>query len=175
MIEFNRVFIASIICIIVVGCSAPEKETSTSIYKEFAKTHNGVQFCIPPGMVSVLLDNQVRGTEEIKELINDSHSICFLVVSTQTYNQSNDLASSCIKRLKHIDFVEIVTATKGGENIQILVHSHGNTINEMAVLISNTTTFYAINLHGQLQIEKITNLTQIENLSALSNLDKLKR
>lgn len=157
-----------------ISCSKDSEVNTKTISKEFSRKHNGVFFSLPPSVVSMLLDNRKMGTQEIEKLLNQVDHLSFLVIATNSKEESESNAAELIKKYKKADLVEISKVNMNGETIHILVYPLENNIKDMSVLLLTPTNFYSINFQGNIDIERITSLARLENINVLTNLDKLK-
>lgn len=158
----------------VISCSKDSEINSKTISKEFSGKHNGVFFSLPPSMVSMFLDDRQTGNQEVKMLLNQVDHLSFLVMTTNSKEQSESNAAALIKQFEKANLVEISKVQMNGETIHVLVYPLEDNIKDMSVLLVTPANFYSINFQGNIDIDKITNLARLENIAVLTNLNKIK-
>ncbi|MDD2197967.1 MAG: DUF4252 domain-containing protein [Bacteroidales bacterium] len=164
-----------LISLAVFSCASEEKETSISIYRDFSQKNNGVFFSVPPGIASILLDDEQKGTEELRQMLSNVNSLSFLIINNSSDSKESLLFADIDTKLHNINFVDLAMVNNGKEIVKIMVQQDGDKVNEMVVLVSNYNAFFCVSFKGTLDIAKIANLAQPENLAAISNLDKFNR
>lgn len=164
-----------LVSLVVHSCTTEEKETSIDIYRDFSQQNNGVFFSVPPGIASLLLDDQQKGTEELKKLLSNVNSLSFLIINNNSGIKESLHFADIDTKLREIDFVDLAMVNNGKEIVKIMVQKDDYKVSEMVVLVSNYHTFFCVSFKGPLDIAKIANLAQPENIAAISNLDKFNR
>lgn len=150
--------------------------TSFDVFNSFCNTHKASLFNVPPGMVSLFLDESKKGNKELKDLLSDVKELSFLIVSKDLndknkslyYNQLND-------KLDSINFSDVAQINNGKEIIRVKVEKERRHFNELVVLVSNHDAIYCISFKGRISSKKVINLVKPENVGAVTNLDRFKQ
>lgn len=169
------IFMSFLVSSGIFSCAKEKKETSIDIYRNYSLQNNGVFFSVPPGIASILLDEDQEGTEELKQVLTNVNSLSFLIISNNSKIKENLHFADIDTKLHSINFVDLAMVNNGKEIVKIMVQTEENKVNEMVVLVSNYNAFFCISFKGPLDISKIASLAQPENLAAISNLDKFNR
>ncbi len=181
MIMTNRHFLyfVFLVFLTLIGCSPePERnEKSTKdIYQSYRTEGIGEAFSIPPGLVSIFLDESKPGNAELKYLLEDIKHLNFLVVPNSTSVKDNEYFKDISTRLNSIDFQDLASINNGNEQIAVkILPSDSVNIQEMVVLVSNTQTLFCVSFQGDISLQKVANLTKPENIEVISNLKRLSR
>ena len=170
----KQVFLA-LVAMLILGCDNEKQETSTEIYRKYSRENNGVFFSVPPSIATVLLEEEHKGTQELKKVLEDVNTLSFLIISNGSSIKENSHFFTINTKLQNINFVDLALVNNGNEMVKLMVHHEDDVVSEMVVLVSNFDAFFCISLKGVMEISKITNLAQPENLAALSYLEKFNR
>jgi hypothetical protein len=173
---FNSQFLFCIILIVFSSCSNNEKnETSTDIFISYANEKGNSFFSLPPGIVSVFLDEKQVGNTELKSLLEDTNKISFLIINNKNESKESSTLIDIVKRLEAINFQDLVMVNSGNEMVRVKIQREEEKINEMVVLVSNQDAIYCVSFHGKISFDKIIDLNQPQNIAAVSNLNRFKR
>jgi hypothetical protein len=173
---FKNQFLFCIILIELFSCINYKKhETSTDIYKSYANEKGNAFFTLPPGLVSVFLDENQVGNKELKSLLEDTNKLSFLIINNINESKESLTLKDITKRLEAINFQDLVMVNSGNEIVRVKIQREDQAINEMVVLVSNKDAIYCVSFNGKISIDKIVDLNQPQNFVAVSNLNKFKR
>ncbi len=174
-IKWIKQLFLALLAVLIIGCDNEKQETTTEIYREYSRVNNGVFFSVPPSIATVLLEENHKGTQELKDVLEDVNTLSFLIISNSTSIKENSHFFSINNKLQDISFVDLALVNNGNEIVKLMVRHENDEVREMVVLVSNYDAFFCINFKGVMEISKIANLAQPENLAAISNLEKLNR
>ncbi|HOP03216.1 MAG TPA: DUF4252 domain-containing protein [Tenuifilaceae bacterium] len=158
-----------------VQCS-PEQEiekSSFDIYKKYSKIDGAEVFSLPPQLVSVFLDDETTGNPEIKDLLQDVKFLTLLMIPNKGKTKESIQFASISHELKELNYVDLTMVNNGNEIVKVKILRDSSSIEELVVLISNYETLFCVSFIGEIQMNKIVNLTKPENMIAISNLNRL--
>ena len=166
------------ITLCVLSCKKEKAKTFTSadIYSRFCINHSASYFNVPPGMVSLFLDESKKGNKELKDLLGNVDQLSFLII-----NKNSNVSKDCLnyrelnERLDSINFCDIAQINNGKEFIRVKVEKDRKHFNELVVLVSNHDALYCISFKGKIPSKKVLNLVKPENVVAVTNLDRFKQ
>jgi hypothetical protein len=151
-------------------------KTSSDIFNSYCINHKASLFKVPPGIVSIFLDESQKGNTELKDLLADVDELSFLIISKTGDDKGecrylNELNSS----LDSINFKDLAQINNGKEIIRVKVDRARKHFEELLVLVSNNDAVYCISFKGRIHPKKVVNLVKPENVIAVTNLNRFKR
>jgi hypothetical protein len=173
----NLFFILLVTTFVFFGCNKkPLKDkTSKDIYLSYHDKGVGSVFSVPPGLASVFLDEEQPGNLELKDLLSDINNLTFLIIPNNSDVKESTYYSEIDGRLDDINFQNLAVVNTGNEIVKVKVlNQDTEDISEMIILVSNYETLFCISFRGNINIQKITNLTKPENMVAVTNLNRFK-
>jgi hypothetical protein len=152
-------------------------ETSHDIYKSYSDKSSATIFSMSPGFASLFLNDEISGNEELKDILRDVNQLTFLVVPNNTKTNENAHYIDINTRLENISYSDLALVQSSNQivNVKISPNNTNDSISEMVVLVSNSESLFCVSFKGSIDLNKITSLTRPENMSAISNLNRLKR
>ncbi|MBN1988639.1 MAG: DUF4252 domain-containing protein [Bacteroidales bacterium] len=158
------------------GEKEPMYKSSSELYHNISKQTNSAYFSVPPGLVSVFLDETQKGNPEIIDILSDVKHLSFLIVSNDSSLVKEQAAYYEISaRLDSISFKDLAQINNGKELVKIKVSSQDTIFNELVVLVANYDAVYCISFKGKIAPYKVIKLANPDNMAALSNLERFKR
>lgn len=152
------------------------RPSSADIYNSYKKLNRVSYFDLPPGLVSVFLDESKKGNAELKSLLGDINQLTFLIFSKDSNISKNcryyDEISS---RLDSINFNDLVQINSGKEIVRVKFEGDTQQYNELVFMVSNYKAMYCISLKGNIPPQKVALLIKPENISVVSNLNRFER
>ncbi|MDX9845816.1 MAG: DUF4252 domain-containing protein [Tenuifilaceae bacterium] len=153
-----------------------KKESSYEIFQSYRDKGVGTLFTVPPGLASVFLDDEQPGNKELKALLSDTKKLTFLIIPNDSKSKENVYYSDINTRLNRILFQDLAAINSGNEIITVKVQSDNSEMaNEMVVLVTNYQNIFCVSFQGSISLTKIANLTQPDNISIISNLNRFNR
>lgn len=153
-----------------------KKESSYDIFQSYRDKGVGTLFSVPPGLASVFLDDEQPGNAELKALLSDTKKLTFLIIPNSSSSKENVYYSDINTRLNKILFQDLAAINSGNEIITVKILATDTDIaNEMVVLVVNYQNIFCVSFQGSISLAKIANLTQPDNISIISNLNRFNR
>lgn len=153
-----------------------KKESSLDIFQSYRDKGVGSLFSIPPGLASVFLDDEQPGNTELKALLSDTKKLTFLIIPNSSKSKENVYYSDINTRLNKILFQDLAAINSGSEIITVKIQADNTeNANEMVVLVANYQSIFCVSFQGSISLTKIANLTQPDNISIISNLNRFNR
>lgn len=175
-IKPNLLLIFSVLILLSCNNSKEHKVTSKEILYSYHSNKKASYFSLPPGIVSVFLDDSKKGNPELKSLLGDINSLTFLIFNKDSIiNKDCKYYKEISMRLDSINFFDLAQLNNGKELIKVKFEGDSNNFNELFFLISNYKSLYCISLQGNIDPNKVAQLIKPENISAVSNLDRFDR
>jgi len=167
-----------ILFLITLSCSKGKvrKINSTDIYKSYNVSKKAIFFNVPPGLVSVFLDESQVGNIELIDLLTDTKQLSFLI-----FNRNNSSDKECkyyyelSYRLDSLKFMDLAQINNGKEIVRVKVDKDNKIYKELVVLVSNYDAMFCISFKGNISPQKVVNLVKPENVKAVTALDRFKR
>jgi hypothetical protein len=180
MIKLLKVIAFPIFISLVFNLSCKEKqhklESSFDIYKNYRERGIGTLFTVPPGLASIFLDSDQAGNVELKDLLSDINHLSFLIIPNKYEIKENIYFTEISDLLDEINFVDLAMVNNGNEIVKVkILHGDKEQIVEMVILVANYDNFFSVSFKGDIQIDKIANLTKPENMVAVSNLNRFQK
>lgn len=153
-----------------------KKVTSDDIYRSYCVSKNASYFNVPPGIVSIFLDESKKGNKELKDLLVDVKDLSFLIVNRNSgESRECKIYRELNKRLDSLDFSDVAQINNSKGIIRVKVDKQAKHFNELVVLVSNSDALYCISFKGKIHSKKVLNLVKPENVGAVANLDRFKQ
>lgn len=153
-----------------------KKVSSVDIYQSYSVNKNASYFNVPPGIVSLFLDESKKGNKELKDLLLDVKELSFLIVNRNCKkNHECRIFNELSKRLDSINYYDVAQINNSKGIIKVKVDKQAKHFNELVVLVSNSDALYCISFKGKIYSKKVLNLVKPENVGAVANLDRFKQ
>jgi len=179
MMSYSRRFLFYSLSLLILNSCNNSKEkvvTSTDILSSYQYNKEASYFVLPPGLVSVFLDESQKGNAELKNLLGDINQLSFLIFSKASgVNKDCKYYKEISLRLDSINFNDLAQINSGRELIKVKFEGDSNKFNELIFLVSNYNSLYCISFRGNIDPHKVAQLVKQENISAVSNLDRFNR
>lgn len=178
MLNFLRgLFLSFSLLIALSNCNRDDfnYKTSIEIYKDYEKKGMGTVFSVPPGLAAVFLDEDKAGNAELKDVLADVEKLTFLIVPNKENKKESITYSELDQKLDNVHFQNLAMINSGNEIVKIKVlHGELNTTREIVILVSNYENIFSVSFQGNINLEKVANLTQPENLEAVTHLNRFR-
>jgi hypothetical protein len=174
----NRFFLLLLLSLLLLagGCNSTNEhadKTSKDIYVSYSEEGIGKTFSVPPGIVSVFLDESKVGNTELKLLLEDIRHLNFLIIPNLSSDVDNNHYADINKRLEDILFQDLASINNGAELIRVkILPKDSVAISEMIVLVSNEQSLFCVSFQGDINLTKVANLVKPENLEVVTNLNR---
>lgn len=173
----SKIFLLLFVSLNFLSCGREKKRTvnSLDIYRSYNVHHKAVYFKVPPGLVSVFLDESKPGNIELKAILSDTKLLSFLI-----FSRNNNHLKECKyyfeinSRLDSLHFRDLAQINNGKEIVKVKVDKDKKEYKEIVVFVSNYEALYCISFKGSFSSQKVVNLVKPENLVAIKNLDRFK-
>lgn len=178
MLKKTRCIFILLISTSLLACERVKVKTRTSsdIYKSYCINHKANYFNVPPGIVSIFLDDSKKGNSELKDLLVDVKELSFLIINKNINdNPEYQCLNKLNKQLDSLKFYDLAQINNGKEIIRVKVEKEKNHFDELVVLVSNNNAIYCISFMGRIQPKKVVNLVKPENVIAITNLDRFQQ
>jgi len=178
MILRIKYFCIVVFSISLIACEKEKVKTKTSydIYNSYTINHKASFFNVPPGIVSIFLDQSQKGNAELKDLLIDVNELSFLIINKHK-NERKDCAylRELNSKLDSLNFYDLAQINNSKESILVKVDKKKKYFNELVVLVSNVDAVYCISFKGKINSKKVVNLVRPENVVAVTYLDRFKQ
>jgi len=149
--------------------------TSADICKSYCTNSKASYFNVPPGIVSLFLDESKQGNKELKDLLIDVKELSFLIINKNIDEERNcKIYRELNERLDSINFYDVAQINNSREIIRVKVDKQAKHFKELVVLVSKNDALYCISFKGKIHSKKVINLVKPENVVAVTNLDRFK-
>jgi hypothetical protein len=136
----------------------------------------GKAFSVPPGMVSIFLDESKAGNAELKLLLEDIKHLNFLIIPNNLVGKEQSYFDDISNRLDLIQFQDLASISNAREQIMVKILSTDSVeVSEMVVMVLNAHSLFCVSFQGDISLDKIANLTKPENLEVVTNLNRFNR
>ncbi len=152
-----------------------KEETSEDIYRSFELDKGASLFSVPPGMVSIFLDDSQVGNQELKAVLKDTKLLTFLILRNKSNVKESEAFSELSERLGSINFNDLAMLNNGNEIVRVKIQREEKHVSEMVVIVSKYEVLYCVSFKGNLGLENVLNLNQPENFAAISNLNRFRQ
>lgn len=159
------------------GCNRGEDELNTTkdIYQSYKEKGIGGVFSVPPGLASVFLDEDLAGNAELKDILADVDQLTFLIIPNRDEIKESIYYSELDRKLDKIKFQNLAMINSGNEIVKVKVlYDKNDRIKEIVILVSNYETLFSVSFLGNIELEKVANLTKPENLEAVKHLNRFR-
>lgn len=156
--------------------SSKTAKTSADIFKKYQAQGMGRVISVPPAMVAIFLDETVPSNAKLKNLLNDTQKLLFLIMPLDSVSKEDELHKGINSKLKKINFQNLASIDNGSELIVVkILCSNDKNISEMVVIVSDHKTLFCVSFQGNIPHEKVISLTKPENIDIITNLNRFSR
>ena len=172
-----RIFFLISFLLVLAQCKNPKKEevTSADIFKRYRLNEGANVFVVPPGIVSIFLDESQPGNKEIIDILGKVDKLTFLVLPNKRNVKENSYFTDLDRDFDSILFQDLAMVNNGREIIKVKANGDSESVEELIVLVSNYEAIFCVSFIGNISMESIVNLTKPENMAAISNLNRLSK
>lgn len=152
-----------------------EADTTAEVFNRYRVERGAKIIPVPPGLVSVFLDEDQPGNTEIKEILAGVDKLTFLVIPNNAPIKESDNFSDLNQDISNLDFKDFAMVNNGKEIVKVKVSGDTVIVDELIVIVSNYKALFCISFIGEISMESIVNLTNPENIAAVSNLNRISK
>ena len=160
------------------GCSSNvEKSRSFKTIFYHYRDKDGVgAIGFPPGLLSLVLDQDDPEQGELKGLMKElsSFSMLFVEEGSEAGELKEDLSSVVTDFTRRNEFQDLFRLQSGGDDMFIRIQEKDGMVREAILMIDSDDSFAVIDLRGNIDIKHFTRLVEggyLNDLSELSELD----
>ena len=160
------------------GCSSSvEKSRSFKTIFDHYRSMDGVgAIGFPPGLISLVLDQDDPEQGEIKALMKElsSFNMLFMEEDSEADDLKNELSTVVTDFTRRNEFQDLFRLQSGGEDMFISIQEKDGLVREAILMIDSESSFAVIDLRGKIDVEHFTRLVEggyLNDLTELSELD----
>ncbi|HZV71615.1 MAG TPA: DUF4252 domain-containing protein [Saprospiraceae bacterium] len=146
-----------------------------AITKYFNKYIDDTRFSvvyISPKMFNMVSKIEIQDMEpDVQEVIRSIKSLRVLhteVNALQVYQEA-------MKAINTNEYELLLTARDNGENVQFMVKSSGDIVQELLMVVGGEKNFAMLSFMGNIDLKKVGKLAKVLNIDNLQYLDKLEK
>ena len=166
-------FIISFFVILTATLTSFAQEDAITKYfnKYIDDTHFSVVY-ISPKMFNMVSKIEIQDMEpDVQEVIRSIKSLRVLhteVNALQVYQEA-------MKAINKNEYELLLTARDNGENVQFMVKSSGDIVQELLMVVGGEKNFAMLSFMGNIDLKKVGKLAKVLNIDNLQYLDKLEK
>ncbi len=160
------------------GCTSNlEKSRSfKTIFNHYRDKEGVAAIGFPPGLLSLVLDQDDPDQGELKELMKELSSFNMLIVEEglQTDDLRKDLSTVVTDFTRRNEFQDLFRIQSGEDDMFIRIQEKEGVVREAILMINTDDSFAVIDLRGNIEIKHFTRLVEegyLQELTQLSELD----
>ncbi len=160
------------------GCSTNmEKSRSFKTIFDHYRDKDGVgAIGFPPGLLSLVLDQDDPEQGELKGLMKElsSFSMLFVEEGSEAGDIKDDFSTVVSDFTSRNEFQDLFRLQSGGDDMFIRIQEKDGMVREAILMIDSDESFAVIDLRGNIDIEHFTRLVEggyLNDLTELSDLD----
>ena len=160
------------------GCSSNLDKTKSfkTIFDQYRDKDGVVAIGFPPGLLSLVLDQDDPEQGELKGLMKElsSFSMLFVEEGSEAGELKEDLSSVVTDFTRRNEFQDLFRLQSGGDDMFIRIQEKDGMVREAILMIDSDDSFAVIDLRGNIDIKHFTRLVEggyLNDLSELSELD----
>ena len=160
------------------GCSSNVEKTRSfkTIFDHYRDKDGVGAIGFPPGLLSLVLDQDDPEQGELKGLMKElsSFSMLFVEEGSEAGELKEDLSSVVTDFTRRNEFQDLFRLQSGGDDMFIRIQEKDGMVREAILMIDSDDSFAVIDLRGNIDIKHFTRLVEggyLNDLSELSELD----
>ncbi len=160
------------------GCSSNlEKSRSFKSIFDHYRDKDGVgAIGFPPGLLSLVLDQDDPEQGELKELMKElsSFNMLFVEEGSEAVELKEELSTVVRDFTSRNEFQDLFRLQSGGEDIFIRIQEKDGIVREAILMIESDESFAVIDLRGNIDMKHFTRLVEggyLNDLTELSEFD----
>ena len=160
------------------GCSAnlDKSRSFKTIFDHYRNKEGIVAIGFPPGLLSLVLDQEDPEQSELKNLMKELSSFNMLIIEdgSEAADLKEELSSHVTDFSSRNEFQDLFRLQSGEEDIFIRILEKEGVVREAILMFNAENSFAVIDLRGNIDIQYFTRLVEdgnLQELTELSNLD----
>jgi hypothetical protein len=150
------------------SCSPKESEKNfDSFYEHNKNRENVISVSVPVSVVKMVF----MGNDIVKEVLDHVDEIKFI-----TYEGKKDSIASLMTELKSClparVYTDVIELKNESDDMDVKVREEGAKVKEGVLISSDTGSFFAVDLKGELDLEKVKKLVENIDLKKLKEIAK---
>jgi len=171
-----RLFILSIL-IISSGTLQAQQEKLLSFFDQYSGKDGFTTVYITPKMFSLFSDIDSNDEEfnDVAEAVSMLKGIRILVmdsVGSLTYNPLK-MYDEVARVANNIQYEDLMIVKDGNTDVKFMIRENAKVIEELLLLVGDTDQFVFISLMGNIDLKKLSSLSQSMDVEGLDYLDQL--
>ncbi|KPL14783.1 MAG: hypothetical protein AMS23_02900 [Bacteroides sp. SM1_62] len=160
------------------GCSSNLEKTRSfkTIFDHYRNKDGVVAIGFPPGLLSLVLDQDDPEQVELKGLMRELSSFSMLIIEegSGTGDLKDDLGTVVTDFTTRNEFQDLFRLQSGGDDMFIRIQEKDGMVREAILMMNADENFTVIDLRGNIEIKHFTRLVEggyLQELTQFSELD----
>jgi hypothetical protein len=160
------------------GCSSNLEKTRSfkTIFDHYRDKDGVVAIGFPPGLLSLVLDQDDPERGELKGLMKELSSFSMLIIEedSEAGDLKEDLSTLVTDFTSRNEFQDLFRLQSGGEDMFIRIQEKDGMVREAILMMDANDSFAVIDLRGNIDLKHFTRLVEggyLQDLIGLSELD----
>jgi hypothetical protein len=173
----NSLLVLCLICFLT-GCSAnlDKSRSFKTIFDHYRDKDGVMAIGFPPGLLSLVLDQDDPEQRELRDLMKELSSFNMLIIEegSEGVNLKGELSSHVTDFSRRNEFQDLFRLQSGEEDLFIRIQEKEGMVREAILMFNAEDSFAVIDLRGNIDIQHFTRLVEggyLQDLTELSNLD----
>jgi hypothetical protein len=160
------------------GCSSNLEKTRSfkTIFDHYRNKDGVVAIGFPPGLLSLVLDQDDPEQVELKGLMRELSSFSMLIIEegSGTGDLKDDLGTVVTDFTTRNEFQDLFRLQSNGDDMFIRIQEKDGMVREAILMMNTDENFAVIDLRGNIEIKHFTKLVEggyLQELTQFSELD----
>lgn len=158
--------------LVAVSLNAQQSAINT-IFKQYAEDDRFTAIYVSEAMFSLFGDIEVE-KEEDQQILDIVSGLKELHVLTTEASNGLKLYEEANRKIDVSNYTPLLTVKDEGDNVRIYIKKNGKLIDELLLLVGSTDEFVLLSLVGEIDLQKIANLSKVMDIQGLEQLKNLK-
>jgi hypothetical protein len=159
------------------GCSSDLEKSRTfkTIFDHYRDRDGIVAIGFPPGLLSLVMDQDDPEQGELKGLMKELSSFSMLVLEegSEAGDLKEDLSTVVTDFTRRNEFQDLFRLQSGGEDMFIRIQEKDGMIREAILMMDAGDSYAVIDLRGNIELKHFTRLVEGGYLNGLTELSAL--
>lgn len=159
------------------GCSSNVENSKSfnTIFDHYRQKDGVTAIGFPPGLLSLVLDQDDPEQGELKGLMKElsSFNMLFMEGDTEANDLKEELSQVVTDFTVRNEFQDLLRLQSGGEDMFIRIQEKDGMVREAILMVGSDDNFVVIDLRGNIDIKYFTRLVEEGYLNGLTGLTEL--
>lgn len=163
------------LCLLLAASAFSQNDAINRFFNQYMDDERFTVVFISPKMFNLVskISTDDEDWENFREVVGGLTGL--RVLTADSIDTGLTLYKEALSKVPSAEYAELLTVRDGKENVRIWVKDSGNIINELLLLVGAPDEFVLLSLTGQIDLDKISELSKGLDIQGVEHLKKVKK